>query len=364
MKSVMRLYAFVVCTTVATLAHARPGGGGGGGGGGGHTSSTFNPSGIGGGGGLHVDTGTVIAAILGFGIFVAVVALIVSRTQASREVRYAQVEAQRLNLGPVRALHGDFSRIEFEQLAADLARAELAKRSGGDVLIGDIRIREVAATGTRITCIIEATSGGTYGVGTWTFLRGAGDATWTIEHHDEVASGRGPQLVSMGPEVGNDLPTLTDEQAIVRFTQLRDEDKTTSWDSFVARVKDTYARVNEAWNTRDLGGLNGYVTPRVLEYLKFWSGEYDRQKLVNRHDDPQVRHVGLAHVSRDPTLDAVTVRVYASGLDYTTRTGTADVVGGSKTKRRDYTEYWTFVRPKGTTEWLLTKIEQDELYDG
>jgi hypothetical protein len=293
-----------------------------------------------------------------------VVALLASRSQTSREVRYGQVEAPRLNLGPVRTLHSDFSRVEFEQRAADLARAELAKRTGRDVQIGDVRIREVAATGTRITCVIEANAGGTYRVGAWTFLRGAGDATWTLDRYEELASGHGPQLLGTGPEIGNDLPTLTDEQAIVRFTQLRDEDKTTTWDSFVTRVKDTYTRVNEAWNTRDLGVVQGYVTPRIIEYLTFWSGEYARQQLVNRHDDAQVRHVGLAQVSRDPTLDAVTVRVYASGLDYTTRTGTSEVVSGSKTDRRDYTEYWTFVRPTGTADWLLTKIEQDELYDG
>ncbi|HSD89327.1 MAG TPA: TIM44-like domain-containing protein [Kofleriaceae bacterium] len=356
MNSIRWLYACFVCTALTSLAHARPGGDGGSG----TTSSTFHPS----SGGSHVDAGTVIAAILGLGIFVVVVALLVSRSQASREVRYAQVEPPRLNLAPVRTLHTDFSRVAFEERAADLARAELAKRSGRDVLIGDVRIREVAATGTRITCVIEANAGGTYGVGTWTFLRGAGDSTWTIDRYEEVASGRGPQLVSMGPEIGNDLPTLTDEQAIVRFTQLRDEDKTTSWEGFVARVKDTYARVNEAWNTHDLSVVQGFVAPRIVEYLTFWSGEYERQQLVNRHDDAQVRHVGLAHVSRDPTLDAVTVRVYASGLDYTTRTGTSEVVGGSKTDRREYTEYWTFVRPKGTTDWLLTKIEQDELYDG
>jgi predicted lipid-binding transport protein (Tim44 family) len=171
----------------------------------------------------------------------------------------------------------------------------------------------------------------------------------------------------MGPEVGNDLPTLTDEQAIVRFTQLRDEDKSPgvmSWDTFVARVKDTYMHLNESWNTQELAPVDGYVTPRLTEWLRFWYAEYKRQGLVNHHADPEVRHVGLAQVTREPNLDAVTVRVYAAGNDFTTKAGTTEMVGGSQTAKREYTEYWTFVRAKGAPTWLLTKIEQDELYIG
>ena len=64
---------------------------------------------------------------------------------------------------------------------------------------------------------------------------------------------------------------------------------------------------------------------------------------VLRHRGHGGRFIALAKVLRDPYYDAVTVRVFADGLDFTLD-ASGKVVGGSKTSRRAYTEYWTFLR--------------------
>ena len=76
-----------------------------------------------------------------------------------------------------------------------------------------------------------------------------------------------------------------------------------------------------------------------------------------------MRHVGLARVAREAKHDLVVVRVYAQGIDYTTSAGTDNLVGGSRTAPRQYTEYWTFVR-EGTGDFKLASIVQDEMYAG
>lgn len=364
----MRALFLGTCLLVGLLgaADARPGSSGfSSSGGGSHPSSTYHYSGSrgSGGGGGSLGVGGVIAILLGGGIFIAVIVALDMRRQNGTTLHVTNVPPKRLDFTSLRSVNPSFSRFSFEDSAAELVRKELARRyetKPEHVLVADIRPTEISST--HITSTIEAAIAGTYNVGTWTFER-TGDNSWRVDGYKDISVGRGPQLVSMGPEVGNDLPTLTDDQAIVRFTQLRDEDKT-SWDSFVARVKDTYVHINESWNTQELAPVDGYVTPRLLEWLRFWYAEYKRQGLVNHHADAEVRHVGLAQVTREYGLDAVTVRVYAAGNDFTTKAGTTEMVGGSQTAKREYTEYWTFVRAKGAPTWLLTKIEQDELYIG
>jgi hypothetical protein len=104
-------------------------------------------------------------------------------------------------------------------------------------------------------------------------------------------------------------------------------------------------------------------------------------------------------VRRDHYFDAITARVFAQGHDYTLD-AKDHVVGGSKTRPRAYTEYWTFLRSStrrgpivatpscpncgaplaitdsgdcshcnaavdnGSFDWVLSKIEQDDVYRG
>jgi hypothetical protein len=160
-----------------------------------------------------------------------------------------------------------------------------------------------------------------------------------------------------------------------------------------------YARLNDAWNAQDLTPVRGLVTSALLSYLKFWIDEYKRQRLANHLDDAKPQHIALAKVTRDKYYDAITVRVFADGLDYTLDREQR-IVGGSRTERRAYTEYWTFLRSSarrgpittapscpncgaplaisdagacthcgvevesGSFDWVLSKIEQDDVYRG
>ncbi len=158
-----------------------------------------------------------------------------------------------------------------------------------------------------------------------------------------------------------------------------------------------YARLNAAWNARELMPVRGLLTGAMLDYLTYWTSQYKREGLANHLDDAKVNKIDLAKVRRDPYFDAVTVRVFATGLDYTTN-AKGDTVGGTQRTPRAYTEYWTFLRSStrrgpivttptcsncgaplaiadtgacthceaivdnGSFDWTLSKIEQDEAY--
>ena len=227
-----------------------------------------------------------------------------------------------------------------------------------------------------------------------------GQFDWTVSSIVvDAETGVGPTLTGYVEEVGNDYPTLTEPQAHANLMLLRKDDPEVTWEAFEARVGMIYGRLNEAWNAQDLTPVRGLVTSSLLQYLQFWIDEYKRQRLVNHLDFAKVKHTALARVSRDKWYDAITVRVYAAGADYTTDAANR-VVGGMRDAERAYTEYWTFLRSSarrgritttpscpncgaplaisnagacthcnaevesGSFDWTLSKIEQDDVYRG
>ena len=208
----------------------------------------------------------------------------------------------------------------------------------------------------------------------------------------------GLTLTGTTPEVGNDYPTVRAPDAQAHLAALSADDPAVTWEAFQARVKLVYARLNEGWNASQLEPVRGLVTRSLQDYLRYWLDEYRRQGLVNHLDSAEVTTIELAKVDRDRWFDAITVRVCATGYDYTLRG--AEVVGGLRTQHRPYTEYWTFVRStarrgkittdascpncgaplaisdagacthcaaeleNGSFDWVLSKIEQDDVYSG
>ena len=70
---------------------------------------------------------------------------------------------------------------------------------------------------------------------------------------------------------------------------------------------------------------------------------YQREKIRNVTENGRITRIELGAVISDAHYDAVTLRVFATSLDYTI-TEAGKVVSGSRTKERAYTEHWTLIR--------------------
>jgi hypothetical protein len=209
----------------------------------------------------------------------------------------------------------------------------------------------------------------------------------------------GKTLTGTVDEVGNNYPTVADAAASARLRALESDDAGVTWQAFQERATMIYGRLNSAWNASDLAPVRGLVTRSLLDYLRYWLDEYKRQGLHNRLEKAELQNLELAKVDRDRYFDAITVRIRATGLDYTVNEG-GKVVGGSDKRPRPYSEYWTFLRSsarrgpivtdprcpncgapleisdagscthcdaeleRGSFDWVLSKIEQDDVYAG
>jgi predicted lipid-binding transport protein (Tim44 family) len=224
---------------------------------------------------------------------------------------------------------------------------------------------------------------------------------WVVDSISLASSDeRPPTLTSNPPERGTDLPTYKQSGVDAKWNELVASDPAITSDAFNKRVMMIYDGLNTAWSGNKLEPVRGFVSDGLFDYLEYWVDAYKRQGLRNQLTNMRITRSALAKVVRDKYYDAVTVRLWGTGLDFVVRGETGQVVRGSKHLERPYSEYWTFIRSaarkgpprsdracgncgaplvitqagtcdhcgahvtSGEFDWVLSKIEQDDTYRG
>jgi predicted lipid-binding transport protein (Tim44 family) len=208
-----------------------------------------------------------------------------------------------------------------------------------------------------------------------------------------------PALTGTVAERGTYERTIRAPDIDEAFAQLSTEDPGVTLDSLAARLSMIYDQLNQAWTERELESARPYVSDGLFDYLQYWIDAYKRQGLRNVLEEMTITQWTTAKLTRDKYFDALTVRIWGSGRDYTVNDD-GKVVGGTKNRVREYSEYWTLIRSStargtpstdkqcpncgapmaismagncthcdvhvtaGEFDWVLSKIEQDDVYRG
>ena len=207
-------------------------------------------------------------------------------------------------------------------------------------------------------------------------------------------------LTGTTEEQGTSAPTVFDAKLRERHEELMRADPTFTRDNIETRVKEIFSTMQVAWSSLEWQRARPYLTDRLWNAQIYWIEAYRQQGLRNITENARISQIDLARVTYDKWYQAVTVRIHASSLDYTIQQSDNQVVGGSKSKERPYTEYWTLVRStarknnaegkpacpacgaplpvemvdkcrhcgalveSSAFDWVLSRIEQDEVYGG
>jgi hypothetical protein len=210
---------------------------------------------------------------------------------------------------------------------------------------------------------------------------------------------RGPLLGSDVDEMGVNLPTRVDPGAAHRMAHLAQRDPTFDWNVFQRRVGHIFAELQRGWSGRDAAIIRPYVSDGLLQSMMYWIDLYIANRCRNVTEQTRILRIDLANFLSDASYDAITVRVFATGLDYTIGDD-GKHMSGSRKKPRTYSEYWTLIRgvqrkgaskgdeacpncgaplkvsmvgnceyckvkvTAGEFDWVLSRIEQDESYTG
>lgn len=191
----------------------------------------------------------------------------------------------------------------------------------------------------------------------------AGEMTWmvqkiVVQEHEHV---RAASLGHYSPEVGTNAPTLFDPflqekgAAFIQRHQLTNP--SAYWDTFMENiVRETFVTMYQAWSNRDnWASVRHLLSDRLHESNAFWIHLYKEQDYFNRLENIQLQKIEPVKITADNYYEAITVRIFASAIDYTEHSS-GRLIGGNKKKPRSFSEYWTFVRKIGVEK-------QEETFD-
>ena len=228
-----------------------------------------------------------------------------------------------------------------------------------------------------------------------------GTKDWAIASIDVLErEPKGPLLTSSVEEEGTALPTITSPSAQPVFAQIVAKDpQATSWQTLEHRIRLVFAEFHAGWVARDPARVRPFVSDNLFQSQLYWIDLYRNARCVNRTDGSQILRLELASATTDAYYDAVTVRLHATGLDFTVSED-GRLLSGSQSRPRAYSEYWTMIRgaqkkktdkserqcpscgaplkinmtgnceycavkvTSGEYDWVLSRIEQDEVYTG
>lgn len=228
----------------------------------------------------------------------------------------------------------------------------------------------------------------------------SGQFDWVVESIEiGTRETRGPMLTGTTEEVGTASPTVFDPAISMQMAALEKADPSLGIEHATERVKAIFSAMQDAWSSLEWKRARPFLTDRLWNAQTYWIEAYRQQGLRNVTENARITNLEIVRGSVDKWYLGLTVRIHATGLDYTKRASDGAVVGGSRTKERPYTEYWTIVRSaskpapgqapgcpscgapianqmaercghcgalveSSTFDWVLSRIEQDEVYGG
>ncbi len=181
---------------------------------------------------------------------------------------------------------------------------------------------------------------------------GFGRFDWMVQDFsNRTCEPRGPLLTSDVREEGTDLPTVVDPGTRSRLLELQARNPALTWEAIQSRVAHVFGELQVAWSGRDPNRIRPYVSDNLFQSMVYWIDLYVQQRCRNINENTRILRIDLANVLSDAHYDAVTVRLFASGIDYTV-SDEGRTLSGSRSRPRTYSEYWTLIRgtsSKGTT---------------
>lgn len=181
-----------------------------------------------------------------------------------------------------------------------------------------------------------------------------GTQHWSLVNHRHLEREvrKGKAFGEYAVERGTDHPTIADPMLEEMGMAFKQAHNIPDMGRYFTELRDSvivpiFNMIYESWDKQDYQPARPLLTDNLFRSHKYWLDAYRKEGLVNRLQNLEVRRVEYAKIELDNYYEAFTVRVFASVLDYLERQSDGKLIGGSKTRPRQFTEYWTFVRRTG-----------------
>lgn len=148
-------------------------------------------------------------------------------------------------------------------------------------------------------------------------------------------------------EEGTKLPTVRDpmiDQTLnVQFKNRSDLEYARQ------RFVDIFMNLQKAWTLQKWEKARPFETDTLFQSHHYWIEDYKKKKEVNIIDKIDIEKVVPVAFYQDEYYQSFTVRIFANMIDYT-QNETGKIILGSKSKKIEFSEYWTFIKGIGSNQ--------------
>lgn len=176
-------------------------------------------------------------------------------------------------------------------------------------------------------------------------LTGRGEMDWQFKRIQTTRRERvGPPIGAKGGvEVGTDHPTIFAPDLAAQKRSLGMRDPNFNWVAFNTRTQHIFRELQTAWAAQDEGRMRPYVSDTLFDTVRYWMERYRQTGVQEMLEDVKISRMLVAKIEHDAWFDAITMRIYASMREWQVDKS-GNVLSGSKTKTRTFSEYWTMIR--------------------
>jgi hypothetical protein len=156
------------------------------------------------------------------------------------------------------------------------------------------------------------------------------------------------EAVTIAEEKGTGLPTIVNS-SLQKLTEIFCQEQGMEHpEAFWTYMTETIARPSftalyHAWSAGNWQNARHLLTDRLYSANISWMDFYKRNNYHNRLDDVQIKNIIPVKLVNDKYYQAATMRIFASCYDYIVDEK-GKVTAGSKNRKRNFSEYWTFIR--------------------
>jgi len=180
--------------------------------------------------------------------------------------------------------------------------------------------------------------------------RTEGAPQWRVVELEVVYSDRAPSPelpMGGGKEPGLERSTVFHSKLRKRRADFLARHPDLDLNAELQRMSDMFVQLQQAWTKDAWEEARPLMSDALFTANQGWLDQLKRAGLRNRTVGVKVSKVELCDVAVDVWVEVLTVRIFASCLDWTERVDGGGVVGGSARQRREFSEYWTFMRSVG-----------------
>ena len=228
-----------------------------------------------------------------------------------------------------------------------------------------------------------------------------GSFYWILNRIEVLKVGIKPpiQLGYGGVEQGTELKTVCQNNLNDSIQKFEGAYPGFVWPEFSKYVKEVFFNIQYAWTHQKWEKARPFETDHLFNMHNYWIEKYNKEKKRNVLENIKIKDVKVCKVEMDKYYDSITVRIFASMKDSTVKMNAVNV-SSSSVPTTSFSEYWTFIRKSGVNpkqlsakecpncgaelnvnmsgvceycsskissgefSWVLSMIEQDEIYIG